>query len=93
MNKILTKVGLIALNRNFGGLEKNNTKIQQIFKLLFYDNYDETVSIKEGTTVFQAIKENVSDPNSRYLMLISEGNDASDIAKYILGKLNKKFLS
>ena len=85
-NKILTKVGLISLNTNFGGLEKSNIIVQKIFKALYADKYDETVSFKKGFTILHAIKKNVTDPNSRYLMLISEGNDASDITKFILRK-------
>ena len=32
------------------------------------------------------------DENSRYLMLISEGNSASDIVKYLLNKINRKHI-
>ena len=32
------------------------------------------------------------DENSRYLMLISEGNDGSDIIKYLLTSLGKKYI-
>ena len=91
-NKTLTKVGLLSLCRNFGGLENSNTTICQIFKELYADKYDETVSITKGFTVRDAIEKNVNDPNSRYLMLISEGNDATDITKYILDKLKKKYI-
>ena len=38
------------------------------------------------------LKKNISDSNTRYLMLISEGNDARDIVKYILNLDNKKFI-
>jgi len=44
-------------------------------------NMNETVDISKGFLVADSLIKNVSDPNSRYLMLISDGNDASDIAK------------
>ena len=91
-NKILTEVGLLSLSRNFGGLENSIKTICDIFRTLYAHKYDESVSIKEGFTVLDAIRKNVNDPNSRYLMLISEGNDATDITKYLLGELNKKYI-
>ena len=91
-NKTLTEIGLLSLSRNFGGLENSSTKIKEIFKNLYKDKYDETVEISKGFSVSDSIKKNVSDPNSRYLMLISDGNDASDIAKYLLKSLGKRYI-
>ena len=72
-NRILTEVGLLCLNRNFGGLEDSSTKIKEIFKNEYKHKYDEEA---EGDfSVLDAIKKNIIDPNSRYLMLISEEND------------------
>ena len=91
-NKILTEVGLLSLSRNFGGLEGSSEKIKKLFKKNYEDKYDETVEINKGFSVLDAIKKNVTDPNSRYLMLISEGNDASDIMKYLLESLGKRYI-
>ena len=91
-SKILTEVGLLSLSRNFGGLENSTTKIIEIFKKLYADKFDQTVEISEGFSVLDAIKKNVCDPNSRYLMLISEGNDASHITKYLLDSLGKRYI-
>ena len=91
-NKALTEIGLLSLSRNFGGLENSSTKIKEIFKKLFRDKYDETVEISKGFSVSDSIKKNVTDPNNRYLMLISEGNDANDIAKYLLESIGKKYI-
>ena len=91
-NKTLTEVGLLSLCRNFGGLENSTTKIIEIFKDLYKDKFDETVEISKGFSVLDAIKKNVNDPNSRYLMLISDGSDASDITKYLLESLGKKYI-
>ena len=91
-NKILTEVGLMSLCRNFGGLEHSNTEIIKIFKQLFEHKFDESIEYSKKFSVLEAIKKNVMDSNSRYLMLISEGNDATDITKYLLKSLNKKFI-
>jgi hypothetical protein len=91
-NKILTEVGLLSLCRNFGGLENSNSKIKEIFKEVYADKYDENAEVSHSFSVLDSIKKNVSDPNSRYLMLISEGNDASDIMKYLLESLGKRYI-
>ena len=91
-NKTLTEIGILSLSRNFGGLENSNSKIKEIFKELYADKFDDTIEISKGFSVLDAIKKNVCDPNSRYLMLISEGNDASDITKYLLDSLDKKYI-
>ena len=91
-NKVLTESGLLALSRNFGGLENSNEKIREIFKKLYADKYDENVDISHSFSVLDSIKKNVNDPNSRYLMLISEGNDSSDILKYLLESLGKRYI-
>jgi len=91
-NKILTEVGLLSLNRNFGGLENSDTKIKEIFKQQYKHKFDENANLESNFSVLDAIKKNIVDPNSRYLMLISEGNDGSDIVKYLLNSLDKKFI-
>ncbi len=88
--RVLTEVGLLSLNRNFGGLEDSCSKIKEIFKKEYGHKYDEEV--KGNFSVLDAIKKNILDPNSRYLMLISEGNDGNDIIKYLLDSLGKKYI-
>ena len=91
-SKILTEVGILSLNRNFGGLENSNSIIKGMFKKEYGHKYDNTVNFDTNFSVFDAIKKNILDPNSRYLMLISEGNDGSDIIKYLLNSVNKKYI-
>ena len=91
-NKVLTETGLHALDRNFSGLEGSNNKIKKIFKEKFQEDYDMSVDDEKPLSVLEAIKKNLSDSNSRYLMLISEGNDGRDIVKYLLNKENKDFI-
>ena len=90
--RILTEIGIDSLNRNFGGIEETNLKILEHFKNRYKNKFDETVDLKNGFSVLDAIEKNVSDPNSRYLMLISDGNNGSDIVKYLLKKLKKKYI-
>ena len=90
--RILTKEGIQSLNRNFGGLEETNTKILGFFKEQYKNKFDKKVNINESFSVLDAIQKNVSDPNSRYLMLISDGNNGSEIVKYLLNKLKKKYI-
>ena len=90
--RILTEVGIQSLNRNFGGLEETNTKILEFFKNQYKNKFDETVNINKSFSVLDAIEKNVCDPNSRYLMLISDGNNGSEIVKYLLQKLKKKYI-
>ena len=81
---------LLCLNRNFGGLEDSSSKIREIFKKVFGHKYDEEV--ERNFSIFDAIKRNIFDPNSKYLMLISEGNDGSDIIKFLQDSLGKKYI-
>ena len=89
--KILTEVGILSLYRNFGGLENSNNKIKEIFKKEYGHKYDENAD-SNNFSVLDAIKKNILEPNSRYLMLISDGNDGSDIVKFILYSLERKFI-
>ena len=91
-NKTLTETGLLSLSRNFGGLENSNSIVRDIFKKLYADKFDETIEISKGFSVLDAIKKNVSDRNSRYLMFISEGSDSSDIMKHTLESSGKKYI-
>ena len=90
--KILTEIGILCLDRNFGGLENSSNKIKEIFKNEYGHKYDENIEINKNFSVLEAIQKNISDSNSRYLMLISEGNDASDIAKYLLNSIGKVYI-
>ena len=90
-SKILSEIGLLSLNRNFGGLENSNEIIKKKFIEVYGRKFDQNVNI-EKFSVLDAIKKNIQDCNSRYLMLISEGNDGSDIVKYLLNSINKKYI-
>ena len=91
-NRVLTEVGKISLDRNFGGLENSSSKIKEIFKKEFGHKYEEDLNTSKHFSVLEAIKKNILDPNSRYLMLICEENDGSDIIKYLLDSIDKNYI-
>ena len=90
--RILTEIGIHSLNRNFGGLDETNKKIIEYFKEQYKNDFDETVDINKSFSVLDAIEKNVNDQNGRYLMLISDGNCGNEIVKYLLKKMNKKYI-
>ena len=90
--KILTQIGIYSLERNFGGLEYSTQIIKKIFKEEFGHNFDEKYKINKSQSILKIIESNISDSNSRYLMLISDGNDANDILKYILNSKKKNYI-
>ena len=91
-NRTLTEVGNMSLDRNFGGLESSSSKIKEIFKKEFGHNYEEDLNISKNFSVLDAIRNNILEINSRYLMLICEDNDGSDIIKYLLNLIEKKYI-
>ena len=90
--KILTEICIRSLNRNFGGLENSNSKIIKIFEKKYAHKINGIIEIEKNFSVLDGIKKNILEPDNRYLMLISEGNDASDIVKYLLKSLNKNYI-
>ena len=90
--KNLTEVGILSLEINFGGLEDSALTIKNLFKEEFKHKFDENVKIEDEIDILDIIKKNIMDENSRYLMLISEGNSSSDILSYLLTKLNRKYI-
>ena len=90
--RILSETALISLNRNFGGLENSNEIIKKIFIAEYGFKFDENINYNKKFSILDAIKKNILDPNSRYLMIVSEGNDGSDIVKYLLNSINKNFI-
>ncbi len=90
--QVLTEVGILSLERNFGGLEDSIKTIKIMFKDEFKYKFDETVNIDRKIDVLDIIKKNLTDQNSRYLMLISDGNDAGEILKYLLANIKKKYI-
>ena len=75
-DKILTKIGLMALTRNFGGLSNSLDIIKSKFKDI-YTNYNEDELYNYN--ILECIKDNLNDYHSRFLMLVAN----STIIKYL----------
>ena len=81
--KILTKIGIMSLTRNFGGLETSLIDIKNIFKKV-YVNYNEDELYNYN--ILECIKDNLNDYNSRFLMLVAN----STIIKYLENVLEEQ---
>ena len=90
--QILTEIGILCLDRNFDRLENFSNKIKEESKDKYNQKFDENIEINNKFPIFEDIKKNISDPNSRYLMLISEGNDISYIVKYLINSIGKTYI-
>ena len=89
--KILNEIGNLSLERNFGGLENSINIIKNIFNKEFGNKLNEN-NEENKLNVLDVIKQNILHQNSRYLMLISDGNDASEILKTFLKSSKKKYI-
>ena len=90
--KILSETAILSLDRNFGGLEYSSKKMKEIFKKLYWYNFDENVDIYNRFSLLDIIKKNISDNNTRYLMLIIEEDNDWEIIKDILDSFGKKYI-
>ena len=81
----------ISLQRNFGGLPGEVTKIQGIFlsklKKLMITSDEDVIPVTE------LIQANFLDPYARHLMLITSGDSAIGILKQSLAKLEKETIT
>ena len=77
-DRILTKIGLKALARNFGGLSDSFNNIKLEFRKSF-KNFDEDEDRSFNYNILECIKDNLNDYNSRFLMLVAN----STIVKYL----------
>ena len=77
------RIGIDSLERNLGGLEfDNGISSLEIVKKIFKKKY-ENCPIDKKYDVLKAIKENINDKGSRYLLLISK----SSVSNYLLSTI------
>ena len=97
LKNLLIRIGIECLEINYDGLGDSIFKIKNIFKHIY-----KAEGINLGIysrKIENVIEKNLNDSNSRYLMIISEGNDGSDIIKYLMeskireneGNIKKKY--
>jgi len=87
---LLIRIGIESLEKNFDGLEDSINKIKKIFKEV--QGFNESFYLGRNDSILKNIKKNLKDSNSRYLMIISDGNDGSDIIKYIINSIGKNYI-
>ena len=88
LKNLLIRIGIECLERNFDGLEDSIDKIKNIFKTKYkIEGFNLGT---DNSKLENIIEKNLTDSNSRYLMIISEGNDGSDIIKYLMESKNKE---
>ena len=85
-NKLLNKICLNHIMRNFGGLEDS---IEEMKSLFFTDFEDILNSLKEDNqyNMMKCIKENMNDEASRYLLLITDSSLSHELLDYILEEI------
>ena len=88
--KLLIRIGIESLERNFDGLEDSINTIKKIFREVH--GFDERFYLGKNDSILENIKKNLLDSNSRYLMIISDGNDGSDIIKYLINSIGKNYI-
>ena len=82
----LNKICVKNIMRNFGGLESSVND----FKQYFFEDYENIIYEKDNDfnyNVKQCLKENMSDANSRYLLLITENYLSQELLNYILEEI------
>ena len=79
----LLECAIDSIERNFGGtyLDQEKSSVQK-FKEIFAKKYPKVNSIKEYK-VLERIKENIDDPHSRYLLLITKGS----VSMYLISEI------
>ena len=88
---VLEGLGVISIERNFGGLEfkdLNKTTSLEIIKKMFNKMYPNCV-VRSSYDVLERINENIMDKKSRYLLVISKSTVSTFLLSSIISKLNK----
>ena len=91
-NNNLYELGVTSIERNFGGIhfdDEKKTSIE-IVKNIFKEKYPEVYVTKEYD-VLQRIKDNINDPTSRYLLIISKSSVSTFLLSSILNNENKEY--
>ena len=92
-NNKLSEIGIESIERNFGGLEFNDYYkstsigiVKKEFKNI-YQNCDDN----KKYNVIKRIEENINDPKSRYLLVISKSSVSSHLLSFVLGDKNYNY--
>ena len=86
--KMLSEICINHISRNFGGLEKSVYE----FKSYYLEGYEEMnylINQNYNYDFKKCIQDNINDINSRYLLLINNGNLSQELLNYILEEINE----
>ena len=89
-NMFILNLCMKNIERNFGGLENSSIDFKSKFIELFEGSF--IYQIKDDDNLLGYLKENLYDPNSRYLLLISDSSIGKDILKYMIEEINMQVL-
>ena len=83
------QIGIKCLYRNFDGLKEPFNSYEEIKKIFdkYYPNYS-----PELPNVFECLKDNISDNNSRFLLLTTKSSMSIHLLEDIMHKLQKKYV-
>ena len=83
------EVGLKSLYRNFDGLKEPFNSYEEIKKIFnqFYPNNN-----SKTPNVFECLKDNINDNNSRFLLIITKSSMSIHLLEDIMHKLGKQFV-
>ena len=89
-NKLLNKICVNHIMRNFAGLENSIDE----FKAYFFEEYDDirylnNIKDQNNYNVMKCIQDNIYDLKSRYLLLITESSLSHELLNYILEEINE----
>ena len=85
INYIRTIACIKALERNFGGYQNSVSDIIEIF----YD-ISKYNKVEHRYDIIECINDNLKDPNSRYLLLISKNSTSQNLIQQIIKKEQKQ---
>ena len=89
VNNELIEIAKNGIERNFGGLKNSIEK----FENLFLNNYENKIELDyNNINLIEHIENNISETNSRYLILIAKENINESLIKFILKKRKKKII-
>ena len=93
INEKSYEIGIKSLFRNFNGLKRPFNSFDTI-KKIFDDFYKEINkdNYKNTFNVFDCLRDNIKDNNSRYLLIIMESSICIHLLNNIMQELNKKYI-
>ena len=83
------QIGLKSLFRNFDGLREPFNSFEEVKKI--FDQFYPNVNFP-SPNVFDCLKDNISDSNSRFLLIITKSSMSIHLLKDIMHKLDKKYV-